>query len=79
MSQKLALPLNTCEINVGYKKTYAPGYNINGTSAIHYGVDFIGYTYANNYRFLQVVMVLFLELTILLSLMNSVEPFLNIL
>lgn len=51
MSQKLALPLNTCEINVGYKKTYAPGYNINGTSAIHYGVDFIGYTYANNYRF----------------------------
>ena len=50
MAQYLALPLNTCIINVGYKQ-YAPGYNLNGTKATHYGVDFIGSTFASNRGF----------------------------
>ena len=50
MAQYLALPLNTAEINAGYK-TYAPGYNLNGTLATHYGVDWIGYTYSSDRRF----------------------------
>lgn len=50
MEQYLALPLNTCIINVGYKQ-YAPGYNLNGTKATHYGVDFIGSTFASNRGF----------------------------
>ena len=50
MGQYLALPLNIAEINTGYKN-YAPGYNLNGKKAIHYGVDWIGRTYANSLKF----------------------------
>lgn len=47
MAQKLALPLNTCEINAGYKE-YAPGYELSTGPATHYGVDFIGSTFSGN-------------------------------
>lgn len=52
MGQYLALPLNKCTINVGYKE-YAPGYKISSASpkSIHYGVDFIGKTYSSDNRF----------------------------
>lgn len=48
--QYLCLPFNNTTINVGYKN-FAPGYNLNGTPATHYGVDFIGGTFANDKRF----------------------------
>lgn len=50
MAQKLALPLNNATINAGYKN-YAPGYNLNGVKATHYGVDWIGRTYKSDLRF----------------------------
>ena len=50
--QKLCLPLNNTTINTGYKQ-YAPGYNLKGKPAIHYGVDLIGGTFSgeNDKRF----------------------------
>lgn len=48
--QYLCLPFNNTTVNVGYKN-FAPGYNLNGTPATHYGVDFIGGTFANDKRF----------------------------